>query len=56
MPTLLLVTCLALILYGLVRYALAKWRKETEPALHFLWVPGAAFLYACVSALITLAG
>lgn len=56
MPTLLLVVCLALLFYGVIRFAASKRRGDAEPALYILWVPGAAFLYACVSAVISLAG
>lgn len=37
---------LSIILYGVVRYGVAKWRKEENPAIHILWIPASAFFYA----------
>lgn len=43
---LLFILCLLMIAFGLLRYAVALKREETNIGLHLLWVPGAAFFYA----------
>ncbi|MGZ4163629.1 MAG: hypothetical protein ACXVDB_05305 [Tumebacillaceae bacterium] len=43
----LLLLCVAMILYGVVRFGIAKWRREEEANMHVLWIPGAAFVFAC---------
>lgn len=42
----LLLICCCMIVYGVVRFAVAKWRREEGASLHVLWVSGAAFLFA----------
>ncbi len=37
---------LVILLYGAVRFAVAKWRKEDNPGIHILWIPASAFFYA----------
>lgn len=37
---------LSIILYGAVRFGVAKWRKEENPSIHVLWIPASAFFYA----------
>jgi prolipoprotein diacylglyceryltransferase len=38
--------CLLLILYGVIRFVVAEFRRESNTYLHILWVPGAGLLYA----------
>lgn len=37
---------MAMIVYGLLRFAVAKYKHQENPNIHILWIPGAAFLYA----------
>lgn len=46
MLTLVFALCIAMVLYGVVRFAVAKWRLQPNPAVHILWVPAASILYA----------
>lgn len=45
MLTCMLLICIAMVLYGIVRFTLAKYHRQANPAIHMLWIPGAAFLY-----------
>ena len=49
----LLFISLAMILYGIIRYVVAAWRRESNSNIHVLWIPGAAVLYACGVAVCT---
>lgn len=34
------------ILYGVIRFCFAKWRREDNPIVHILWIPASAFFFA----------
>lgn len=42
----LLLLCILMIFYGIIRFGIAKWRREEHANLHILWIPGSAFLFA----------
>lgn len=48
-----LLISMLLMLYGAVRFVVAKWRQEENPAQHILWIAGSAFFYAASIAVIT---
>jgi TRAP-type C4-dicarboxylate transport system permease small subunit len=51
MLTLALAVCLIMICYGVIRFAIAKWRRQENAGIHMLWIPGAALFYAiCITA------
>jgi hypothetical protein len=45
MLTLVLLICVAMVMYGIARFAIAKYRRRENPAVHMLWIPAAAFVY-----------
>lgn len=49
----LLLVCCCMIVYGVVRFVVATWRREEEAHLHVLWIPGSAFLFALGTAVCT---
>jgi hypothetical protein len=46
MNTWLLALSMLMIIYGIVRFAIAQIRREVNSLIHFLWIPGAGFFYA----------
>lgn len=46
MFTIILVVSILMLVFGLVRIAIAMYRHEANMLVHALWIPGAAFVFA----------
>lgn len=53
MFTAILAISILMLLYGLVRLAVAMVRQESQIAVHALWIPAAAFLFAIAIGLVS---
>ncbi|TCS68163.1 hypothetical protein [Effusibacillus lacus] len=45
MYNLVFLICSLMILYGAIRFAVAKKKSKNNPNIHLLWIPGGSFLY-----------